>query len=423
MKIRDILFVFCLFCSGLCAAQSKLHFIVFADTHDRSLGETNLKTFNNLSSSTGLVNTIAQYAGLQPNLLLYEGDKCNPKELDILLTTLKVAPDDVIFFYFIGHGWNNRQNDYPSFIFGNAYTDRATIETISRNQYDIYRSLIAKQARLSIVIGEACNKERSDAPPVISKREIEIMSPKPYDPQKIKSLFRDWTGSFILSSCQRNQFSYSDLKGGWMSVAWQNTFNDMCTDTYKNKVDWKLFLTSIQQKTVVTAKKNQQQQQPQFEMNIVPFNAKSTIPPVLTTTKPIITSNQPCPSIDSYVNETALAGIKEDLPLLHEMYDEIDSDNAKEYADAFGLFFQNQQNFYSKLGTMVFYEATTLPDKCRPTFENNTKWVFASTYEIHQRLAVINKYTQTPNRLVLQARSDLPSIISRLEEILEKFDK
>lgn len=419
-----ILLGYTLLCSQLCFGQSKLHFIVFADTHDRSLGQTNLKTFHDLSSSIGFVNTIATYAGLQPNLLLYEGEKCNPKEIDQLLTTLVVGKDDVIFFYFIGHGWNNRQNNYPSFIFGNAYTDRATLETISRNQYDIYRRLISKQARLTIVIGEACNKERSDSPPVISKREIEIMSPQPYDPLKIKALFRNWSGGFLLSSCQRNQFSYSDLKGGWMSVAWQNTFTELCNDTYKRKVDWQLFLTSVQSKTQKTAEKNEQKQMPQFELSILPFNGSTPVSNIIPKSNtPVSITNAPCPSIDSYVNETALAGIREDLPLLHEMYDEIDSDNAKEYAGAFGLFFQNQRNFYNKLGSMVFYEATGIPDKCRPTFDKNTKWVFDSTNEIYQRISVINKYTSNPNKLVQQARSDLPSIISRLEEILEKFDK
>lgn len=405
-------------------SQSKLHFIVIADTHDPSIGQTNLKTFNSLTSSRGVAQAISKYAELQLNPFYLEGDKCNPKELDNLLASLKVGYDDVLFFYFIGHGWNNRQNNYPSFILGNASTDKATLETISRNQYDIFKALISKKARMTLVIGEACNKERSDAPPLTTKREIDIMAPAVYSPAKIKALFRNWTGSLLMSSCQRNQVSFSDPKGGWMSIAWQAAFEKYWSDDFKGSADWKAIFKEVQRLTETTAIKNQQKQNPQYEINITAYNSKSSSPTTPTTTLVTVSQNNtPCPSIESYVNETALAGIREDLPLLNEMYNDIDSDNAEEYAQAFGLFYKNQKNFYEKLGPMVFYDAIEIPQKCRANFEANTKWVFNSTNEINQRLAVINKYTTNPNKLVQQARSDLPSLIRRLQEILEKYDK
>ncbi|RRB00105.1 caspase family protein [Larkinella rosea] len=398
--------------------QAKLHFIVFADTDDTSLGEANRKTYNYLTNDFG--PHAAQYAGLALEMSTYSGNRCRAAELDQKLASLNVGNDDVVLFYFIGHGWNNRTNEYPSLIFGNAGADRATLETSSRNLMAVYEQIRAKHPRLALVIGEACNKERNDDPPVTSKREAIPMKPVTPDPAKYKWLFRNYAGSLIMSSCKRNQFSFSDPKGGWLGVSLHTTFDNLLGVTAKGMPSWESVVKMTTEQTEAAAVKNNQKQNPQHIMAIVPFkgNGNDNPPP-----PPPPPGDGPCPPVDSYVNETALAGIREDLPFLRKMDEEISTDNAAQFAKTFDTFYKNQKNFYDSLNKMLFYESAEMPPRCQASFQQDTRWVKNSTTEIIRRYQIVVKLSKEPQQLVAQARSELPSLILRLEEILKKLDK
>ncbi|ADB42427.1 caspase family protein [Spirosoma linguale] len=410
-----VLLCFVCLSGGPSYGQAKLHLLVFADTDDPDIGDANRKTYNYLTGRFG--PNSAQYAGLTLVTAGYYGSRCTVSELDKYLNALTVGPDDVVMFYFIGHGWNNRQNEYPSLIFGKASASRATLEANSRNLLDVYERIMSKNPRLALIIGEACNKERSDDPPLTSNLEAIPMKPPSEDPAKFRQLLRGYAGSLVLSSCRRNQFSYSDPKGGWLGLAWQNSVNTVLSDKQKKMPDWQEFISSVVQITERTSAVNKQLQQPQYILTVRPAKSGAN-----TNTSNTI-AERPCQPINSYVNETALAGIREDMPLLIKMSDEIDSDNAVQYAQNFERFYMNQRSFYDELGKMLFYNAVDMPDKCRPAFQEETKWVKANTDEITRRYKMVVKQVKNPQQLVAQARSELPSLIQRLEDILHRLNK
>ncbi|GAA4409205.1 hypothetical protein GCM10023187_32160 [Nibrella viscosa] len=399
--------------------QAKLHFIVFADTDDPTLSEANRKTFNFLTGRFG--PDVAGYAGLSLQMTAYSGSQCQSALFDQTLNKLSVGPDDVVLFYFVGHGWNNRQNEYPSLIFGRANADRATLESNSRNLLTIYEQIRAKQPRLTLVVGEACNKERSDDPPTTSNREAIPMHPTNASPAKYKALFRNYAGGLLLSSCQRNQFSFSDPKGGWMGTSWQETINQLLSDKTPQVPTWETFVKTTVQLTERAALANNQKQNPQYRLDVrqVTPGGNQLVQPG--PTKP--PGNRLCPPLDSYVNETALAGIREDLPFLKKMDEEISTDNAEEFAETFNRFYTNQKNFYDSLDDMLFYRKADMPEDCRQVFQQETRWVAGKTAEIIRRYKMVVKLSKQPQQLVAQARSELPSLIRRMEEILEKLDK
>lgn len=399
----------------------KLHFLVFADTDDPTIGTAGLKTHTYLAND--LAPAIAQQTGLSLAFAGYTGKQCRATELDAVVTNLNPGPSDVVFFYFTGHGWNNRQNEYPSLILGNANTDRSTLETSSRNLLDVYESLRAKNARLTIVIGEACNKERSDAPkPPSSNRQPDYMKTTAYSPERFSQLFRGYQGGLVLASSQRGQLSNCDPKGGLMSIALQNTLRRLLSDDQKVPLTWELVLRTVSQATESMAAQAGQVQTPFFktDLRISTSSIQGTQP---RTGQTALVAATPCAPVDAYVNETALEGIREDLPLLRAMNEEVDTDNAEAYARAFLNFYSNQKKFYENLGQMVFYEASTMPERCRPDFQRNISWIRENTTEINERYQVIQKFAQKPVQLAAQARSELPVLITLLEEILDKLDK
>ncbi|TAE21401.1 MAG: hypothetical protein EAZ91_25335 [Cytophagales bacterium] len=397
-----------------------LHFIVFADTDDPTIGQAGLKTHTYLAQD--LAPAMAKQTGMNLAFSEYIGQRCRASELDALLTKLTPGPTDVVFFYFTGHGWNNRQNEYPSLILGNANTDRVSLETSSRNLLDVYERLRAKNARLTIAIGEACNKERSDAPPrPSSSRAPDYMKTTTYSPERFGRLFREYQGGLLMASSQRGQLSVCDPKGGLLSIALQNTLRRMLADDQKGPIAWEPVLQAVVTETEAAAQQAGQQQNPFFKTDLRLSVASKPAP--MRPADPVVASASPCASVDAYVNETALAGIREDLPLLRDMNERVNSNNAESYARAFLTFYSNQKKFYDNLGQMVFYESSTMPERCRPEFQQNISWIRESTDEINERYQLIQKFAQKPLQLAAQARSELPSLITRLEEILEELDK
>ena len=411
---------------GPVAQSQTLHFIVFADTDDPNIGSNDMKTYSSLTGNGGLAQTIAQYSGLTLNMAGFYGARCQAAEVDKKVGELSPGKDDVVVFYFVGHGFNSRQNAYPSLIFGKATADIATIDASARNLRELYARIRAKKPRLTIVMGDACNKERTDPPVAItSSRPIDVMPPTNLNSERLRSLFRGWQGGVLLSSSQRNQFSHSDPKGGWMSVSFENALLDACSVNRKGLLTWKTLLDDVVKRTDATARQNHEEQTPQFEQELLPVtitppNQSAGLGRSFTSTRP---ADALCPSLDQFVNETALAGIREDMPLLRDMNNSITTDNADAYAESFSRFYTNQKPFYESLNRILFNRINDLSPRCQQQFDSDTRWVKVSTDEVNERYQVIQKYAQRPRQLVQQARSDLPSIIRRLEEILERLDK
>ncbi|MBD2704490.1 caspase family protein [Spirosoma sp. BT702] len=407
------------------AKGQTLHFIVFADTDDPSIGGNNLKTYSSLTGNNGLAQNIAQYSGLKPEIIGRYATDCRADELDKVLSSLNVGKDDVVFFYFAGHGFNSRQNDFPSLIVGKANADPATITASARSLSELYARIQAKNPRMTIAIADACNTYLTDPPIAVSSgRAIDIMPSTSLAPERIKALFRNWQGGILMSSSRPKQSSHSDSKGGWMSISLENAFNDWCSLNWKNPLplSWKTLLDDVKKRTETMAQQNKRQQNPQFVLNLTPF-VPSNVATTSASRSIAPKAEGPCPALDKFVNERALAGIREDMPLLRDMNEHITTDNAEEYAQSFSKFYTNQKSFYDSLNKVLFNRIGNLSPRCQQQFDTDTKWVQNSANEVNERYQVIQKYSERPRQLVQQARSDLPSIIRRLEEILEKLDK
>ncbi len=413
-----------LVCLTAPAVGQTLHFILFADTNDPDIGSANAKTHTVMAQD--IAPAIAKQANYTLDFASYTGNRCRATELDAKLNSLNVSPKDVIFFYFAGHGWNNRQNEYPSLILGNANTDRTALEASSRNLLDVYDQLRKKGARLTIAIGEACNRERSDAPPKPAKESTSSREPIPmkntaYSLRQFEQLFGSYQGGVVMASSQRGQLSNCDTKGGLMSIALKDTFRQLLIDGQKGELSWEHTLDEITAQTEAAAVAMGVKQTPFYKLDL--RLVQPDVIPKPPVPGPPGPDTQPCAPPETYVNETALEGIREDLPLLRKMNENVNSNNANQYARQFLTFYGNQKAFYDRLGRMVFYESSTMPNHCRSEFQRSVSWIQESTRDINDRYRMIEKFAQKPLQLAAQARTELPVLITLLEDILEHLDK
>ena len=72
---------------------------------------------------------------------IYEEMAISPSRLNAVISSLSTSPDDVILFYYTGHGFNNGSNDYPTLTLGR---DGEELEVRKKDLLDVYNSPAVK---------------------------------------------------------------------------------------------------------------------------------------------------------------------------------------------------------------------------------------------------------------------------------------
>lgn len=83
--------------------QPIFHAILFADTNDANIGKTTELDLSRVSSM--LIETQSCLQGeMEFKYYIYPGKYCSPENLRRVLNGINISSQDVVFFYYSGHG-------------------------------------------------------------------------------------------------------------------------------------------------------------------------------------------------------------------------------------------------------------------------------------------------------------------------------
>jgi hypothetical protein len=142
-----------------------------------------------------------EFAKTSPNIVSY-------------VRNLQTEADDVVFFYYAGHGRNSRQDDFPLFIGHNRLDYKMT---------SVMNILKSKNSRLNVVMYDCCN--------------IGARTPSERNTQTIDTglgvLFKSAKGSVMISSASPGKFAWGSKQiGGFCTVGFINALSSVNpTDT------------------------------------------------------------------------------------------------------------------------------------------------------------------------------------------------
>ncbi len=97
------------------SADTKIHFIVVANTEDARIGSSVKKDVNNVYSE---MKDVSVFLGIPLDYVLVSGADFGKKGVETALGNLKPGNNDVVMFYYSGHGFrfSNQPNDpHPQF--------------------------------------------------------------------------------------------------------------------------------------------------------------------------------------------------------------------------------------------------------------------------------------------------------------------
>ena len=231
-----------------------IHWLTFVDTTDKEVGKIDITGHKVLYDNfINEVNAALAEKGYESDVQDFTGTKVSPENCKSAVNLLRVQSDDIIVFYYIGHGGR------PNTLSG--YVEQHPFPHIYLAQHDakkcvpleeIHEKLSAKGARLVVTIGMACNS-LDDAMPTITGPTFAVnYGASNMNPQKLKliqELFLNVKGNVIATSSLPTQTS----KGATTIFGAMDFYSAAICQIFKNELSgwnnqftWETFLDRVE---------------------------------------------------------------------------------------------------------------------------------------------------------------------------------
>lgn len=252
-----------LFYAPLSADESRvrgvLHAIVVGDLDSKDIQHAIRYDLRNVSDE---LNRIGYYTDLAIDQKQFAGKTARTAKIIQYIEDLQVDSNDLIVFYFSGHGY--RTSSKGSDPWPNLYFDT---EKVGINLTDIVDLLQEKNARLTVVLADCCNNVLSEkyAPPLV-KKALTVANKRVNLDQAYSKLFVETQGFIVAAGCRAEQTSLALATGSLYTLSFLSSLQD----TVKGSplaVTWQDLLDKASYKTDYEAKRYNDEQEPIFSIN------------------------------------------------------------------------------------------------------------------------------------------------------------
>lgn len=245
----------------------KLHVVVFCDTNDNKIGENKESERKITMNEMQTIACCLEEFGYDSDFIECYGNNCNKSNLMKVINNLAIGPDDVVFFYYGGHGTralNNESDKFPQMCLGEDYQENFVPVTLVKN------TIMKKNPRLAVILTGCCNKEQRGVTikSVVAESENYTKETE-LNKDAFKKLFLESTGTVVMTSSKAGQYSYSGKEGGVFCL----TFWIAMEYVGKSELtpDWNTVCEVVKQNVVrvpINTKEGIVHQEPYYEITI-----------------------------------------------------------------------------------------------------------------------------------------------------------
>ncbi len=193
-----------------------LHIMVVANTSISDIGPSTLVDVNNiLNEFAGIVEVL----GIKMNKKVISDDQFTKSNVTQYLQAFDPGANDIVVFLYSGHGYrySDQTEKFPQMDLRSNEYQHITDET-TYNVKEIYDMIVAKGARLNIVLGDCCNSDigfsRKAGTGFLSSR-----STVNADDDKLAKLFINSKGGICAAGASKGEYSWCSMNNGGFFTA------------------------------------------------------------------------------------------------------------------------------------------------------------------------------------------------------------
>lgn len=271
--MKKTLLILSLLLTTVMIQAQTIHWLTFIDTRDKNVGEVDILGRKVLYGRyINLINAALAAKGYTAKIYDYYDTRLSPENCKSAIQNLRCQPNDIIMFYYIGHGGravNDRTTVYPQMCLGQFDNNRMI-------PLDwVYNQLKAKGARLSVTIGMCCNSESRDltakmAPSFAPNNGNTYMADE--EAARIQELCLNYKGNVLVTSASPTQTSGCCKSELGIFDTYTNVLVHVFDDVIKGNIEptWNTLLSAT--KNTVN-KVMEYKQTPIFEAHVTKVSA------------------------------------------------------------------------------------------------------------------------------------------------------
>jgi hypothetical protein len=217
----------------------KMYLLIVANTNDPSIGKG---CVYDTTRAIELFQSIAKYIGIPVVKKVIAGKTYNKASVERMLAELKPDLNDIVIFYYTGHGFR-KPTDKRIFPYIDLRPkDDRTYMVNSLHMEDILKTIRNKptQARLNLLISDCCNnipgKIKSPGKSIVGFRDI-----RDWSEDNVRQLFLNpMAQSVMMTAADVDQLAACDTTDGSLFTTYFKAAleNNLTRFKSKNKVNW-----------------------------------------------------------------------------------------------------------------------------------------------------------------------------------------
>jgi hypothetical protein len=206
------------------AVPATLHAVVIGDTNS----DLKRQSAADLAQVEKSVHFLARSLNLKTNLTVLQGKKAKKQAVLEALNNIPVGKEDLVLFYFTGHGFRlSNRTIWPSIHFS---ADKQYIELDS-----VVAHVAKKRPRFALVIADCCNVSSSQYRKAPKGRQLYLQNaPRTELNGDLKKLFLKSSGILVISSSSPGEFSCATDFGGLFTCSFLDTFGTRINKPLRN---------------------------------------------------------------------------------------------------------------------------------------------------------------------------------------------
>lgn len=271
------------------ANAQTIHWLTFIDTTDDNVGAIDVTGRKVLYNRfINVINAALAEKGYNSDIQDFYGNLTSPENCKRAVETLRCRPEDIIVFYYIGHGGRSVADDdkahpYPSmWLAQNNPSKMIPLEWV-------HNTLKDKNARLTATIGMCCNVKQNL--PVLRTPTFAInygnASLSQNQLTSIQDMFLNHKGDFILTSASPRQSSYgAHTPMGDMDLFTAEMVLEFERQSAKGNMTWQSLFDNVRKSV---NEKSKSEQTPMFANNITSNKASKPSADRKTPVRPAVT--------------------------------------------------------------------------------------------------------------------------------------